>query len=354
MFQTMDQNGRGRRFYIARWAVGGAFFGVGLVLVAWRLGVAELGDVTFAELHAAMPTMWIVDLTPTLLGLTGAVIGVLHQNLRRSHDHVEELARELAAVWTSDLQSSNEQLATALGERVKFYAALTHELRTPLSSILGYSDLVRALEIEPDEATEYVSEICNSASFLLDMVNDLLSAAKHTHNGLKVSAVEVDATKVALEVMALLRPLAESKGLELRADLADSAVCLADPVRLRQVITNVMANAIKYSRSGVITITTSAGAGNVLVEVADQGDGLAPDDIDRIFLPFVEAHGNDRQDSTGLGLAVSKAFVEAMNGTMTARSDGPGKGASFRIVLPASEPADLQREPDAFIDMPVH
>lgn len=332
-------------FYVARWMVAGSLLGLVVVAVAWRMAVAELGVVTFVELHDAMPVMWVVDLAPTLLGAVGAVIGVLHLRSRNAFDHARDLAQDIAAAWTSDLQLANVALAASLDDREKFYAALTHELRTPLSSILGYSELAEEMAPEASEVSEYIGEIYRSAALLLEMVNDLLDAAKLSQQGMKLNVEDVDGDAIANEVATLLRPLADSKALRIDKQLTADTLCRADPARLRQVVTNLVANAIKYSDQGKIVIRTLTDGGRYVIEIEDQGPGLTEEDIERIFLPFEQASGSTRRDSTGLGLAVSRSFADAMDGTLSVLSDGPDTGSTFRLELPpASGLAPQTRE----------
>ncbi len=325
-----------RRFYVARWMVGGALFGTALLLIAWRIGIAVSGSLTFGELHSLHPMMWIIDMLPTILGLAGGAVGVLHLRLTQSRLRTEENARRIAAAWTSDLHDANLEMAKALEERQRFYAAFSHEMRSPLSSIVGYSELVDQAQIQPPELSDYVAEIYGSARVLLDMVNDLLDAAKLELGGVQVQLEDVDGGAIAAEVVRRLLPLAGQKGLEIVTIAEQPIEARADSQRLRQVLTNLISNAIKYSDKGTISVRTgSLDAERAFFSVTDQGSGIDADDLERIFEPFAQAdNAKGRTDSSGLGLTVSKTLVAAMDGELTVSSPGVGQGSEFTVTLP--------------------
>lgn len=330
---------RSRRSYVARWTFAGAVFGVFFPLVAWRIAVAATGDVTLGELHRLHPTMGVVDLAPLVLGAVAAVIGVFHHRLAESRRRTEATARQIAAAWTSELHGANLELADALESRRRFHAAVTHELRSPLTAIVGYSDLAGHLASEPPELSEYVTEIYGAATAMLGMVNDLLDAAKLEASGISVEIVDVQCPEVIDEVVRRLTPLARHKGLEVIVDVDSEVECRADPERLRQILTNLIANAVKFTESGTVRVRASLGDDrSAAIEVVDDGLGIDAADLDRIFEAFESgAHGDGRSDSSGLGLAISKTLAEAMDGHITAESAGPGKGSTFRLTLPAAD-----------------
>ena len=331
----MVQSERGRSLAVIAWSLGGIAAGIGFILLAWWIGVRDLGGASIGEVHAEMPVMWVVDLAPSVLGMLGLLIGTLYERNRAALASTRTLAGDLATAWTSDLRRTNAELADAVADRESFYASLSHELRTPLASILGYSEMAEGLDIHPTEVGEYLTEIVNSASFLLDIVNDLLEAAKLSRQGMRVTIEDIDGNAVVGDVAHLLRPLADAKGLTLVTKFCVEPMCRADAVRLRQVVTNLVANAVKYSDEGTITVRTSCESGSFIVEVVDQGSGLAASDLERIFQPF-EVTDTTRHDATGLGLAVSRSLTESMHGTLTAASDGLGTGSAFRLVLPVA------------------
>ncbi len=324
----------GRRLYIVRWMLAGALFGALFPLIAWRLAVADAGPLTFGELRALYPMMWIVDLAPTVLGLGGGVIGILYSRLAESKAKTESTARQIAASWTAELHRANLELADTLESRSTFYAAVTHELRSPLTAIVGYADVAEELATEPPELPEYLAEIYAAATAMLGMVNDLLDAAKLGASGIAIEMQDVSCTEAINDIVGRLTPLALHKGLSLTAVTNADAACWADPERLRQILTNVVANAIKYSDTGTIEILTTESDGMSIIEVTDQGAGIAGEELESIFDAFDSgSSGDGRRDSSGLGLAISRCLIEAMDGELTADSAGPGQGSTFRLYL---------------------
>ena len=326
-----------RRLYVARWTFAGALFGAFFPLIAWRVAVAEAGSMSFGELHAVNSTMWIVDLAPTVLGITGALIGILHTRLAASKARTEAEAREIAERWTAELHSANLELAESLESRRAFYAAVTHELRSPLTAIVGYTDLAEDVTPKQPELTGYLAEIYGAASAMIGMVNDLLDAAKLETSGIAIEMETVAVDEAIHEVVKRMTPLARQKGLTLKAYAPNTVQCWADPVRLGQILTNLVANAIKFSKSGMIEVRAVEIEGAPGIEVQDRGAGNSPENLESIFGAYDSGeNGAGRRDSSGLGLAISRSLVEAMDGTISAYSDGPGHGSTFRVALQSS------------------
>ena len=323
-----------RRLYVARWTIAGALFGAFFPLIAWRVAIADAGAMTFGELHALNPTMWIVDLAPSVLGIAGAAIGLLFTRLSDSKLRTEAIAREIAQRWTSELHSANLELAESLESRRAFYAAVTHELRSPLTAIVGYTDLADDLAPQPPEMTEYLAEIYGAATAMIGMVNDLLDAAKLETSGIAIEMKPIACDEAIHEVVQRMTPLAHQKGLKLSVYAPERLACWADPVRLGQVLTNLIANAIKFSTSGVVSLQAAEVNGVPTVQVRDQGVGMGPEHLETIFGAYDSGpNGSGRRDSSGLGLAISRSLVEAMDGTISAHSDGPGLGSTFVVTL---------------------
>jgi signal transduction histidine kinase len=333
------QRTRGRRFYVVRWTLAGTLFGAFFPLIAWRIAALEMGSLGFAELHAQNPTMWVVDLAPSVLGLVGAAIGLLFTRLAEASAKTEETAKQIAASWTADLHSANLDLADALESRRRFHAAVTHELRSPLTAIVGYTDLADTVAPKPPELGGYLTEIYGAASAMLGMVNDLLDAAKLETGGISIDLTDVHCEEVVRAVAGRLAPLAQQKGLTIEVDVDVDVVCWADPMRLEQVLTNIVANAIKFSDKGTIEIRVALrNDGRPKIEVEDEGPGIKTEDIEKIFGEYESgAHGEGRRDSSGLGLAIGRSLIEAMDGEIMAQSPGPGLGSTFRVILQAPD-----------------
>ena len=202
---------------------------------------------------------------------------------------------------------------------------------------MGYAEVAEELAAEPPEVPEFLAAIYAEATAMLQVVNDLLDAAKLGASGIAIEMQEVSGGDAIQDVVDRLTPLATQKGLSLSAVASVDSPCWADPVRLRQVLTNLVANAIKYSETGQIEARATGSDGMCCIEVTDQGVGIAEEELDSIFEAFDSgSSGAGRRDSSGLGLAISRCLVEAMDGELTVYSTGPGQGSTFRLCLQAA------------------
>jgi len=224
----------------------------------------------------------------------------------------------------------------------EFLAVMSHELRTPLNAVLGFSELISLGAADGPRAREYAGLVHEAGSQLKDVIADLLDFAQVDGGRLSVAP---QATEVGAAVDAAVRTLrldAEKAGLDLAVELADDAppAVLADPGRLRQVLLNLIGNALKFTDVGGVRVRAGRDpdrAGMVRFEVVDTGIGIAPDDAERLFTPFyqVESALARRRGGTGLGLAISQRLVEMMGGTIGVET-APGLGSRFWFALPAA------------------
>ncbi|GHE05538.1 hybrid sensor histidine kinase/response regulator [Allgaiera indica] len=244
------------------------------------------------------------------------------------------------------------------GERAKaeFLAVMSHEMRTPLNGLLGTIELLAQEHLSPKQA-EYVEVMQSSGRHLLRHVNDVLDIAR-AESGRAPAALEpVDLAQLLEEVAAGQRGLAEAGGNRLRLDLPDPPLPPAegDPARLRQVILNLVGNAVKFTENGAITLSLKLLADDrVELRVTDTGPGIAAEDLDRVFADFVTLDASYRRNvaGTGLGLGIARRMVAAMEGEIGVDST-PGQGSSFWVrlpfrratALPATRPAPPQALP---------
>jgi CheY-like chemotaxis protein/anti-sigma regulatory factor (Ser/Thr protein kinase) len=219
---------------------------------------------------------------------------------------------------------------------------VSHEIRTPLSSIIGYAALLEVAgeRLAPEARAEYLGVVVRNARHLLHVANDLLNISKVEAGTLEVSLAPVHAGEVAAAVVLALQPQAVERGVEVRLEEGDAPPTHADSGRLRQVLFNLLENAIKYSPPGsAIVVRTRAAADGVRVEVEDRGPGIARRDQARLFKEFSRVNPPGmRVVGAGLGLALSRMLAEAMNGRIGVESQ-PGRGSTFWISLPAAASA---------------
>jgi PAS domain S-box-containing protein len=256
-----------------------------------------------------------------------------------------------------DLQMARISAEDANRSKNEFLSRMSHELRTPLNAVLGFAQLVD-MEATTDGEREASAHIIKAGHHLLALIDEVLDISRIEAGHMLLSVEPVNVADVITEVLALTRSLAVERGIRVPASTAADCGCFvrADRQRLKQVLLNLVVNAIKYNRDGGAVVVTCdhVGDGKVQVTVTDTGAGMAAADLERLFTPF-ERLGAEQStvEGTGLGLALSKRLVDAMGGTITVHSE-PGQGSSFSIELEVTAspvldapPADREPPPSA-------
>jgi signal transduction histidine kinase len=245
------------------------------------------------------------------------------------------------------LARSRDRARDATRAKSQFLANVSHEIRTPMNVIFGMTEIVESEGDLTDEQRHCLARTRNAATTLLALIDDVLDVSRIEAGKLTLNLVETSLHALLAEVADLLRPRAEAKGLELTCRVAPEipARLVADPVRLRQIVTNLLGNAIKFTDRGQVTldarlmVETPLGA-TVAISVADTGIGIAPERHAAIFESFTQADGSStrRFGGTGLGLTICRDLVRLMKGTLDVRSE-PGAGSEFRVVLFLDKPS---------------
>jgi len=256
--------------------------------------------------------------------------------LLRHRHHLEELVAERTgalSVAVSQAQAANRAKST-------FLANMSHELRTPLNSVIGFSRLMAASPNMQDDEKRNLAIIHRSGNHLLRLINEILELSKGEAGRLQAQMEVVALAPLLQEVMDMLGMRAEQQGMALRLDcVAVPPAVLLDATRLRQVLLNLMSNAVKFAGGGTVTLTVRGERRDgdqwlLSFAVSDTGIGIAREDQQRVFEPFVQADSAGPKDGTGLGLAISREFVQLMKGELTLEST-PGQGATFSFSIPA-------------------
>jgi CheY-like chemotaxis protein/nitrogen-specific signal transduction histidine kinase/PAS domain-containing protein len=248
----------------------------------------------------------------------------------------------------SALNTAKEAAESASRAKSEFLSRMSHEFRTPMNAILGFAQM---LELEPlgVEAREDLSQVQKAGDHLLGLINEVLDLSSVDENRLSLSLEPVRLDDLISETVGLLRPLFEASGIRLSGLLSTLKVSvLADRRRLKQVVINLMTNAVKYNRlGGLVSIEVSRRAdGIVSLGITDEGQGIPAEKLERLYTPFdrlgAEATGIE---GTGLGLAIAHGLVLAMGGQLSVESC-PGQGSTFSILLPGAA-ADEEAMPQA-------
>ncbi len=291
----------------------------------------------------------------------GAITYVSPERPLRFDAHDLELAEDLAArcamaidnaMLYRDAGRARAEAEEASRAKTLFLSTMSHELRTPLNAIAGYADLIELGIQGPltDEQRESLRRIKINQRHLLGLVNSVLDYSKLEAGRLEYEILDVSLDSALSDVDALVMPLAERKGIRYEHDCRDRFLVRADPEKLRQILTNLMTNAVKFTaEQGRIFIGCGRDGEDVLVQVRDTGIGIADEHLEAIFQPFVQVDEGRtrREEGTGLGLAIGRSLSRGMGGDLTVESD-PGTGSVFTLRLPAAVAAPVQR--DAVVD----
>ncbi|MEO8194046.1 MAG: ATP-binding protein [Gemmatimonadales bacterium] len=240
-------------------------------------------------------------------------------------------------------EAAQTEAVAASRAKSDFLARMSHELRTPLAAIIGYGELLSDGITGPvnDEQKKQLHRIRWSANHLLAIIDEILTLARMEAGKENVEMRNVEVTELMESVASMAEPLAGAKGLGFSLHVPRSEVNMrTDPIKLRQVLLNLISNAVKYTEEGTVSVASEAENGIVHFVVSDTGVGVGEEHLEKIFEPFwqVEQTTTRRAGGTGLGLAVTRQFVELLGGKITVTSR-LGEGSSFKVTLPVS-PAD--------------
>ncbi|MCA9144205.1 MAG: response regulator [Planctomycetaceae bacterium] len=266
-----------------------------------------------------------------VLGPTGDLHGVL-----TSFEDITELENAKA-----ELRESKEAADAANRAKSDFLANMSHEIRTPMNAILGFTDVMRrGLATLESQRRDYLNTIHASGQHLLNLINDILDISKIEAGGLELELTRCSPHKILGEVVSIMKGRAEDKGIYLRfrSEGGLPETILTDPTRVRQLVTNLVGNAIKFTEEGgveiVARIVSECGRPQMSIAVTDTGIGMTNEQAAKVFNPFVQADASvtRRFGGTGLGLSISKRFAEALGGVITVASK-PGKGSTFTATI---------------------
>jgi PAS domain S-box-containing protein len=247
-----------------------------------------------------------------------------------------------------DLRDAKTRAEQAAAARTAFLANMSHEIRTPMNSILGFSEVL--LNSKPTaEQAHALGIMRNSARALLRLLNEILDSAKLDRGAMELLHLPFDLRALAEEVVAAMTTTADKKGIRLTLDYDEDLPTrfLGDELRIRQVLSNLLGNAVKFTDEGEVSLIVRAEGGKVHIILSDTGIGIAADRLERIFDPFTQAEASlsRRYGGTGLGTTISKQIVELMKGRIWVESE-LGRGSQFHVVLPLA-PTNLDIDPAA-------
>jgi len=271
---------------------------------------------------------WLIGATVLLVCVLTLLL-VLFQKTRHEGKKLEVLVHER----TAEAEAANRA-------KSDFLAHMSHEIRTPMNSIMGFSDLALDDAVSP-KTRDYLNKIQENSAWLLQIINDILDISKIESGKVVLENIPIDLQELFANCRSMIMQKAFEKGLALHfyAEPSVGKVPLGDPTRLRQVLVNILANAVKFTNSGMVKVRAAIKnmgehTATIYFEVKDSGIGMTPEQIEQIFNPFMQAESSTtrKYGGTGLGLPIAKNLVEMMGGSIAVES-APGIGSKFSFEL---------------------
>ncbi|MGZ3769999.1 MAG: response regulator [Bdellovibrio sp.] len=284
--------------------------------------------------------------------LTGTAVGYLSTKLKKSTQMAQEKAEasrrsEMELLKTTielrqqqkDLQEAKNAAQVASNEKLNFLATMSHELRTPLTSILGFSELLGEENLAAEEKKGLLTRVKRNGELLTRLIDEILDLSKIESGKIEIELMDVDLQELINDVIGVLSLQAQKKGIELRFKVEDGIpkTITTDPTRLRQILSNLIGNAIKFTSKGWVQVSVKAEPNANLVHflIEDTGEGISSENAEKIFEPFVQADSSHtrRFGGTGLGLVLSRKIARTLGGDVNLIKSVPGKGSIFEATV---------------------
>lgn len=275
---------------------------------------------------------------PWLVGLIGTLLSCLTATLTLLAVDRQAVVDRMVMERTADLAMQAEEASQASLAKSRFLAVMSHEIRTPMNGVLGLGHLLLNTSLNVQQK-DYVETLLTSGNSLLRILNDVLDFSKIDSDRLEVEERPVDLIELIDGVLDLFAKPAQDRSLSLEVNLVGERLpaytVLSDPTRLRQILLNLVGNAVKFSENCKVAVELEQRERDWLIRVRDGGIGIPPEILERLFEPFSQADSSiaRRFGGTGLGLTISKGLIERMGGRLWAESE-PGQGSVFTLLLP--------------------
>jgi signal transduction histidine kinase len=322
--------------------------------------VGVLLSVIFLIFALAMGASLIDKINKPIKNLTGAItdlmgsnisvraniseadeVGVLAHAFNKMADSLSERISERDKI-NQELIEARDAAETANLAKSAFLANMSHEIRTPLGALMGFADLVVDPRIRPAEKASFVAAIKRNGELLSSIINDILDLSKIEADKVHIETVEVALSEILIDTKSILDLQAQNKGIDLKIQVDENVPekIKTDPLRLRQILINIIGNAVKFTSSGAVDVKVQQGPyknGHQLLafKVSDTGPGISSDQIGKLFAPFsqIDVTSKRKFGGTGLGLVLSKRFAHLLGGDVVLSESAPGQGSTFTITI---------------------
>jgi PAS domain S-box-containing protein len=259
------------------------------------------------------------------------------EEITKYKNHLEELVE----LRTNQLEKETIKAQSADLMKSAFLATMSHELRTPMNSIIGFTGILLKEFAGPinEEQKKQLSMVKNSGQHLLGLINDILDISKIEAGKLNVTKYPFNYVSILENTIEFLTPQANKKSLKIITEISETKIPLnSDERRVEQVLLNLISNAIKFSNKGTILVKVDIKNGYLTTQIIDQGIGISKDDLNKLFMPFIQLDGGLKRshEGTGLGLAICKSLIEKLGGTIDVKSK-LGEGSNFKFKLPLEQ-----------------
>ena len=298
--------------------------------------------------HLQLRRVLLQMLLLSALSLTALVLTICGFIFYRRYQHERMIETQAVESARMNIRLKEERDRAIKAESAKsyFFSTVSHDIRTPLNSIIGFSEMLQLGIDDPGERAKALDAIITSGQTLLELINDVLDLSKLEAGKMELHPVPTDIADLVDKVTNSFAVAASRTSVPLRADIGKMPHLCLDPQRIRQILFNLIGNAVKFTVKGSITVSASYDEGTFTLSVTDTGCGISPENVQKLMSPYVQLQEHDSTRGTGLGLAICKQLAIQMKGTLELEST-PGKGSTFTLRIPDVE-AFSEKESEAY------
>ena len=266
----------------------------------------------------------------------------------RRYQHERMIEEQAVTTARMNAQLKRERDKSIKAEKAKsyFFSTVSHDIRTPLNAIIGFSEMLQLGIDDPEEKEKALDAIITSGNTLLELINDVLDLSKLEAGKMELHPVPTDVAALIGKVATSFEAATSRLSVQLRSEVEKMPFLKLDPQRIRQILFNLIGNAVKFTAKGYVTVRASYADGTFTLAVSDTGCGIAPENIGKLMSPYVQLQAHDSTQGTGLGLAICKQLSKQMNGTLELEST-LGRGSTFTLRIPNVQ-AFTEQESEAY------